>query len=165
VFKAVLADYLGVGPRRIELATNKYGKPELLGSRLQASLSRSEGFSAIAVSCDVPVGIDLEVERAVPNCHELAMLLMSSCEERIFSTYTDSTRPRKFLELWTRKEAVLKCFGTGLRVDPRSITVGWNRRTVRVETNTLWVADIGLGTNFVCALSSMRAIEARVSRL
>ena len=156
VFKWVLAQYLNVQTHRVELETDSLGKPRLRGTPFHFNLSHSGNFSAVAVCACTPVGIDIEINRAVPDCRDLAGWMMSALEKRIFATFPGNQHNRRFLELWTRKEAVLKCEGVGLMRDPRSILVGWHHLPVQIEGETFHVADIKARENIICAASSRR---------
>ena len=85
------------------------GKP-LLPGRREFSISHSGTLAVIALA-DVPVGADIQQVRPVPDAVPRRVL---SPEER---------ENGDFFALWTRKEAVLKCLGTGLDRDLRSLEV------------------------------------------
>ena len=64
-----------------------------------------------AVVCDsMPVGIDIEARRSVS-----APLFRRVCSPAELAEIEASPDPQMhFLQLWTRKEAILKCRGTGI---------------------------------------------------
>jgi 4'-phosphopantetheinyl transferase len=87
--RMVLGDYLGQPAAAIELKLGRGGKPELAdpASDLRFNLSHSHGRALVAVCPGREVGVDLE---------------------RI------GRRPASFYAEWTRREALAKCFGSGL---------------------------------------------------
>ncbi|MFC5718655.1 4'-phosphopantetheinyl transferase family protein [Streptomyces gamaensis] len=132
---AVLAHRRGQGPGRTRapLSTRdvrvdalahglRAGKPfvELPGPPVEIGLTHSADF-AVAVCGPRPVGVDLEHARIVPP-HLRALL-----EEDADPAARDPDRRRLTampLPLrWACKEAVLKYFGFGLRVDPRDVAL------------------------------------------
>ena len=97
-----------------QLNYSENGKPFLPGGQY-FSISHSGNWCALAVS-DIPVGADIEVPRGVSSA------LIRRClthEEQVWCA--DSTE--RFLQLWTRKESVMKACGKGLTMGLRSISV------------------------------------------
>ena len=89
---------------------NEHGKPSLPGGFPHFSLTHCKTCVAAAVS-DRPIGVDAErVRRRVTP--QLIRYTMNEAEQQLIagSTAPDVT----FTSLWTRKEALVKCFGTGL---------------------------------------------------
>lgn len=78
---------------------------------LSISLSHCRTAVAAAVSHDGPVGIDVESRRRISD--GLAERVCSPEERHAIDRSADPTMA--FLQLWTRKEAVLKCRGTGIQ--------------------------------------------------
>ncbi|WP_404926347.1 4'-phosphopantetheinyl transferase family protein [Mesorhizobium sp. ORM16] len=130
-FRTILAAHLHVPPRDLQLTVSLFGKPRLLGHDIEVSQSHSYDWSAVAVSASGLVGIDIEHCRPLPNCRQMAGHVMTDQEARSFREIPQELRARKFLELWTRKEAVLKCVGLGLHQDPRSLNTGWHEPAVQ----------------------------------
>ena len=94
------------------------GKPYVGGGPF-FSLSHSGDFVACAVA-ERPVGVDIETFR--PLRAQLACRVC--CEEEAGYVFPDGDFDvRRFLRLWTAKEAVLKCTGEGIRGDLRSVQV------------------------------------------
>jgi hypothetical protein len=52
-------------------------------------------------------------------------------ERRRLTALPGGQRARAFLELWTRKESLLKGLGTGLARDPATLEVGWGAEAVQ----------------------------------
>ena len=78
---------------------------------LYISISHCRTAVAAAFSDHGPVGIDIESRR-----HTNPSLIKRVCTPAEVDTIQHSEDPEMaFLRLWTRKEAVLKCQGTGIR--------------------------------------------------
>jgi 4'-phosphopantetheinyl transferase len=125
--RMVLAERLGCGAEEVEYAFSEQGKPGLggrfAGAGLWFSLSHSDGLMAIALSERGEVGVDVERVRVMPDLEALARRCLSEGEWGRFQTLEAGDRNAVFLDLWTRKEAVLKAMGTGLLVEPNRVTV------------------------------------------
>lgn len=129
-FRTILAAHLHVPARELQITVSRFGKPRLPASDIEVSQSHSQDWSAVAVSAMGLIGIDIERWRPLANCRELARHIMTDQEVRIFEGVSRDP-VRKFLELWTRKEAILKCAGHGLGQDPRTFHAGWDEQTVQ----------------------------------
>ncbi len=87
---------------------------------LHFNISHSDDFVAVAV-CDKPVGIDIEAMRKVSlnlakrvcNEDELVYVFGKLPSEDDFKS-DDEDFIKRFLEIWTIKEAYFKCIGTGI---------------------------------------------------
>lgn len=84
---------------------NEYGKP--LSDKVYFNVSHSGGLVALAVSHDCPIGLDIELIKPVNE--SLKNHVVSKDEE----TYANKAYT-SFVELWTNKESLLKCVGTGI---------------------------------------------------
>ncbi|WP_184879561.1 4'-phosphopantetheinyl transferase family protein [Mesorhizobium sangaii] len=130
-FRIILAAHLQVPPRDLRVTISRFGKPRLPAHDIAVSQSHSRDWSAVAVSALTLVGIDIEHRRPLGNCRQLACHIMTDQEASIFEGIPRELAARKFLELWTRKEAVLKCAGLGLNQDPRGLHTGWDEPAVQ----------------------------------
>jgi len=75
----------------------------------------------LAVALDMELGVDVEtVDRRVD--HRSVSMHYFTPEEQDHIARSDDAK-RTFLELWTRKEAVLKASGVGIMDDLRSLRV------------------------------------------
>jgi 4'-phosphopantetheinyl transferase len=107
----------GHGPLRVVL-----GGPAGSAPAVYVSLSRAEGRLALAVTSAGPVGIDLESGAALGRA-PVADALVSVAEARALAALDPDDAGAALVSTWTAKEAVLKAAGTGLRVDPRDLTI------------------------------------------
>lgn len=118
--RVVLGRCLGVQPEQVPLHFLPTGQPHLPGTGLCTSLSRSGPMVLIAVGAGGVIGADLE--RCPPRM-PMAPLLSAICspeECMALSAMSPGQRERALLQVWTRKEALLKAWGTGLQQAPAS---------------------------------------------
>jgi len=126
--RQLLAEILG---ETVEVDHNDKGAP-YLPSHPEWHISISHCRTAVAVAVDghKPVGIDIESRRKINNS-----LIERVCTADELAALCDNTdREMTFLQLWTRKEAVLKCRGTGIR--------GFESVTGALKYNDLQVTDL-----------------------
>jgi 4'-phosphopantetheinyl transferase len=122
VLRAAVADRLGVAPgrvpvdRRCEHCGGQHGRARLPGTGLAASISHSGDLVAVALTAGRPVGVD--VEAIGRRDYEPLLTRVCAVAER-----QHVHTARDFYTVWTRKEAVLKATGTGLRTPLTSVTV------------------------------------------
>lgn len=95
--------------RESEYETDAAGKPRIAGER-PFSLSHSGTLAGIAIGQNAPVGLDVELVRE----HGDYRLRQIFTEEEIAYIGSD---PRRFTEIFTLKEALLKANGCGFRGD------------------------------------------------
>lgn len=103
-----------------------YGKPKLSGefsyTNWHFNLSHSTDLVVLALSHRLEVGVDVEyVHRPVFN-FALAERYFSKGEVEFLSKLSATDQPMCLAEMWTLKEAFLKCQGVGLRVPLRHIS-------------------------------------------
>jgi 4'-phosphopantetheinyl transferase len=100
-----------------------HGKPELAGpSRLHCNWSHSGSTWLLAVAVRGPVGIDVEEVDEALDWEGIAELTFHR-RERDFVARTADGRCHRFYEVWTRKEALLKSLGEGLKDDMSLVSV------------------------------------------
>ena len=94
-----------------EYYLSKDDKP--LSSDKYFNISHSGGVIALAISKDYPLGIDIEVIRDYKD--DLAKYISN---EEEYKYITDN---KSFFEIWTSKEALVKCLGSGLSTNIKEI--------------------------------------------
>ncbi|MFI6893887.1 4'-phosphopantetheinyl transferase family protein [Streptomyces sp. NPDC050256] len=125
LLRSVAADLLGTTPPRVVLGAScpdcprPHGKPTLPGTGWDASISHSGQLVAVALSSVGPVGIDVECVDETVQLHEMESQMLSQAEREMYC----SSSARSFFRTWTRKEAVLKATGDGLRVPMSGLSV------------------------------------------
>lgn len=112
--RAVMASMAGRAQRSIDLVVDDHGKPAVSGLDLRCNLSHSDGLVALAVTAsEVEIGIDIETVRPIELRAALAERRFSARERRWLEVEGESA-DRRFLQVWTRKEATIKAIGATL---------------------------------------------------
>lgn len=116
--RVLAAHYLEQEPAALRFEYGAQGKPALAPHRarldLRFNLSHS-GDVALAVFCaGHPVGVDLEPADRVVDALALAGRYGSARERAMLEMLDPGARSRRFIELWTCKEAWLKGSGLGI---------------------------------------------------
>jgi 4'-phosphopantetheinyl transferase len=93
-----------------------HGKPRLLVSHsaLSFSASWSGPYVALALALTGEIGIDVELLRGRPPSADLVHAVLGGAHAAVEATGKNTLSERSLLQVWTRKEAVLKCAGLGL---------------------------------------------------
>ena len=121
LLKAAVARELDVVARDVSLdrtcftCGGPHGRPTVLGARVSCSASHSGPFVAVATSSSGQVGID--VEQITDLAFEPLLDQIVANPERVPRT------AEEFFRIWTRKEAVLKATGEGLRTPMTSVSM------------------------------------------
>ncbi|MFM7845291.1 MAG: 4'-phosphopantetheinyl transferase family protein [Planctomycetota bacterium] len=126
--RRLLARYLNVAPLDVLLELGPQGKPQLAGRLAQTGLhfnvSHSADQALMGFRYHGPLGVDLEQERAEVDFDGVARLMFSPSEVDWLRSGDTVPKCRSFYQIWSRKEAILKCVGWGLG-GPRP-TTSWN---------------------------------------
>jgi len=125
--KMVIAGCTGRRPVQVALdrtcrrCGKPHGKPAIKGSRLELSVAHSGDLVAVAIAT-APVGVDVEQFEGRARLlggdgdpDALARLVLADEEKAALAAIPRPGRARAFLVAWTRKEAVTKATGDGLR--------------------------------------------------
>ena len=141
-----LALTTGVEPCSVELTrlclscgSAEHGKPYLVHSPIQFSLSRAGPWVAVAVS-ERRVGVDIEARSRLIVGEEL-LNMMCSKEEREQLNRSAVPSWEECLTIWVRKEALVKACGVGLAGDLRKFNVAGQPSTVRRAEGANWVVE------------------------
>jgi 4'-phosphopantetheinyl transferase len=99
-----------------------HGVPRVLGAALALSISHSGDMIGVAVTAGTPVGLDVETatRRAADSLIEYAL---NPAELAGLTGLGAEARATAFFTYWTRKEALMKATGRGLKIPLQSITL------------------------------------------
>lgn len=121
----ILASRLGVPASALSFEVGPQGKPSLakIDCPFFFNLSHSEDLAVLAMS-EAAIGVDIE---RIGSMHEgVAEAFFSADENRALAAMPLEDRVRAFYRCWTAKEAVLKALGTGLLLEGKSFTIGFD---------------------------------------
>ncbi|HEX6641218.1 MAG TPA: 4'-phosphopantetheinyl transferase superfamily protein [Thermoanaerobaculia bacterium] len=148
-----LAETLGIDAAAIAFRYGAHGKPEVDG--VHFNVSHSDHLAVIAISRDVPVGIDVERIDDSKELLPLGRTAFSPLECEALSAMTPREQNAAFYRTWARKEAYLKLLGTGFSRPSDSFAVSMTGEPLSfVEGCAL--RDLAVHPDFACAIATPR---------
>lgn len=127
IVRRVLANKLELSPADIQLDRScpdcgrQHGKISTKG--MQISVSHSGDLIVVAFHPTTAVGVDVELINPAIDADSLASVSLSDLEATELAGFEPAARARAFTQYWTRKEAVVKATGDGIRADLRKVIV------------------------------------------
>ncbi|QQC68014.1 4'-phosphopantetheinyl transferase superfamily protein (plasmid) [Paraburkholderia ginsengisoli] len=166
MLRTVLGGYLRADSAQLVFEMAAHGKPVLAGQSIEFNLGRCGGAVLLAIASGRPVGIDLESCERDIDIETLADACLTRNERHVFDALAIPLRKAWVLQLWTRKEALLKAQGSGLCRDPRELDVPWpathsGARYLHEQDRRWMLADIPLGIGWRAAV----AVEAEAENI
>lgn len=144
--RKAIAQVCLVDEKSIVFEKYENGKPYAKELNVEFSISHSNDIVVCAV-CDKPIGIDVEkirpvnlaVAKRVCTEPELFYLFGHTPSEDDFQYTEDKAILTRFFELWTKKEAYVKCSGKGLSgglmVTPECETIYHNGYVISIYSD------------------------------
>ena len=114
--RMILSGYLGVAPEAIGFRYGEAGKPclEETSSGLEFNLTNSGDLALVALSLEIPVGVDCEQVRDRGDMVAIAGRMFTPEQAARIAAATPEDRLRQFHIVWTALEAEVKADGRGL---------------------------------------------------
>jgi 4'-phosphopantetheinyl transferase len=179
IVRRLLGAHLGIDPAAVPLdrscpdCSRPHGKVRLRDGAdpVQVSVSHSGEYVLVAGHRDAPVGID--VERIDPDLdtRQLAGTVLAPDETSQLDTVPETDRALGFTTYWTRKEALVKATGDGLRSVLAGVVVSgpdqppallrWPGREDLIGRVRLHDLPVGAGHVASLAILSERPVEVR----
>jgi 4'-phosphopantetheinyl transferase len=166
VLRVLIGRYLDADPGGLRFAAGEHGKPALIDDvvvepagaeaavararTLSFNLSHSGQLAVYAFSKAGAVGVDVEVARRALDVGAIARRVFGAAEARRLELLDPATREQEFLRAWTRREAQLKCRGTGI-----------GGRAANRGERTLWTCELDIAERGGAAI----AVERRPREL
>ena len=154
-----LGQCLGTPADEVPLASTPDGQPRLAGCALSTSLSHSGSTVALSVASSITVGVDIEQMPAKIDLEALAPMFCTPREAADLRDFLPAARKQRLMELWTRKEALLKAEGRGLAYGLHRVVVelGESAPVLREfgdESLASWqLQELSLGPDWVSAIA------------
>ncbi len=121
--RAILCERLACPNERLRFEASEHGKPFALvdgeAQRVPFNVSHSGAHGLVALAAEGRLGVDVE-ERVPRRDMELLIRSVFTPDEQAgLAGLGERDKMYAFYDLWTIKEALLKAFGTGHRLDMR----------------------------------------------
>jgi 4'-phosphopantetheinyl transferase len=173
----VVARHTGQRPADVQLdrtcgrCGELHGKPAVQGSGLEVSVTHSGALVAVGVAAGSTLGVDVEQldRERLPATEAFVRSVLSAGEQARLAVAADPVRT--LLVAWTRKEAVTKATGDGLRIPFRQVVVsGADEPPLLLSwpypssPGTVTLFDLDAGSGYVASLAvigSCAAVRAR----
>lgn len=156
--RLVLAEHLGTDPAAIVVdRTCRCGKPHGRPTvpEVHFSLTHSGDRVGVALSAGGPVGLDVEELREMGDLDGLAGHTLSPDEPR-------PTSAAAFLQVWTRKEALLKATGEGLSSPMNAITLAGAQVVSWADGPQAWLVDLQAGPTHPAAIAGLGPVAPEI---
>jgi 4'-phosphopantetheinyl transferase len=174
--KTVAAERLGIPLESVKFDATcedcgkPHGRPRIPGADLALSISHSGELIGLAATPSIPVGLDVETttRRADDGLIEYAL---SPAETASLAGLPEEDRAAAFFVYWTRKEAVMKATGKGLRIPLKSITFSRHDEPARLVSSddpaldpaTTRLADLKAADGYRAAIAVLTTDELSIT--
>lgn len=118
--REILAQALHIAPEQLVFEKEAHGKPYLADQNISFNISHSqEAFSMVWSLENIALGIDIEDKSKKRKEQTLAARTFDAAEMKAWQNpeLSPNQAHEQWLKTWTRKEAVLKAHGLGIRLD------------------------------------------------
>jgi 4'-phosphopantetheinyl transferase len=158
--RRVLAERFSLPAAKVALDRTcpECGKPhgKVRAAGVELSVTHSGDLVGVAVA-ERPVGLDVEKIDLGVDVDAVARVAFTDAEVRALGGYDGIAKARAFTTYWTRKEAVVKATGEGLRGDLRAERRVEMRGEWRVAEGDVQVRDLEVGAEHCAALAVISA--------
>ncbi len=157
--RSVLSLYLEDPPANIPLTQLPDGKPVLDSetSDLTFNISHAAGLIILAVTSGQPIGIDIERVRSPKNMMRIAEQYFAPDEVMHLNGTPEPERPHVFSTLWTRKEAIVKATGHGLKSKTNTFST-LNTVVSLSDSDTYSIYNIPVCNNIISYIASLKPV-------
>lgn len=131
LLRSLLGQYLQRDGSLVRMARGPFGKPFLEGKDLRFSFSDTKDAILVAFANGQEIGADIETMHRSVDHEAVSGHYFTPTEIRAIRDAGVDAK-RRFLEFWTRKEAVLKASGVGIMDDLRALRMDGERNTMTI---------------------------------
>jgi len=165
MLRVLLGNQLGLPPAAIEFRYAQHGKPHVAGTAtpIHFNVSHSADMAIYAISRICVPGVDIEHLTRDIEAEALAQRFFTRRECAKLQSIPAADRKRAFLAAWTRKEAIVKSTGDGLRLplDQIEVTIATDAPPELLNITPGDVADwtlysVNAGREYVATIAAYR---------
>lgn len=120
--RCALGAWTGQPPGSLVFELGPQGKPALPGGPA-FNVSHAAGRLLLAIAPQGRLGVDIELLHPVEDLEAIARHNFADDEREAVLATPTADRDRAFLEIWTRKEALIKALGGGLSIPLQAFSV------------------------------------------
>jgi phosphopantetheine--protein transferase-like protein len=151
------------GRGEINLQQTEKGKLFIENSELKFNLAHSHEYAIYAFALNCEVGIDIEQIREV-EYDGIAKRIMSKTEYSYWSSFNNDEQVESFFQIWTCKEALIKCTGDGLSGPLKELSTIDSQGNICATVNyanqaQLQLTDLSAPKNYYAALASEQSLQ------
>jgi 4'-phosphopantetheinyl transferase len=162
ILRQILSRYTGDNPQRIKINSGKNGKPFLERRynplNISFNVAHSGDIALFAVSNFDSIGIDIEKLDTGKDLDSIAAIMFSMKEREFLKNSTEKNDV--FHQIWTLKEAILKCYGYGFAYPSSEFSVVLNEGAEQIYTPP---DDLSKGRN--CTIMSFTPGEGYIAAI
>jgi 4'-phosphopantetheinyl transferase len=115
LLRFIISGYLNCQAKDIVFEKLPRGKPYLLNyPQLHFNISHSNEKLLIALSKELPIGIDIEQIKMRKSIEDLVLRCLAPTEQSYWFALAKEQQLKAFYQFWTRKEAFVKATGFGI---------------------------------------------------
>lgn len=129
--RELLGLYLQRDGSLVRIARGPFGKPYLERKDLRFNMSDTKDAILVGFATGIEIGVDIETMARSVDHDAVSRHYFTPAEIRAIDEAGENARQR-FLEFWTRKEAVLKASGVGIMEDLRTLRVDASRNELTI---------------------------------
>jgi len=146
ILRCLLSHYTQVAADHLNFETKEYGKLYLPDQSIQFNVAHAHEYALYAFTLNDEIGIDIEEQRSIEYA-AIAQRIMSPNEYAYWTECDSAQQAELFFQIWTRKEALVKCTGDGLRMPLKNLNTLTETRELQTKINYidqqhLWLSDL-----------------------
>lgn len=164
IIRNLLSEHLGIPATEIEIEESQSGKPSIINPNVETalgfSIANSTDILIVALARGMETGVDVEVLHPPSDIQNLALRYFTDREVKHVQSLPESCATIGFLKLWTRKEAIMKAHGDGMKLGLGNIDVSEisDQTPVEIYGRSYFVKDLYAPAGYIAALASDHAI-------
>ena len=140
--RKLIGFFLRIEAHAIQFKYNKNGKPYINDScDLKFSITHSEDMILFGFILKSEIGIDIEYLKRTIAIEKVSSFLFSKNELLEFENTEEKFKQEKFIDHWTRKEAILKAKGKGLSIAMNEFEIPFQKEGAFGTCSNAWIEN------------------------